>query len=85
MSAVFISFAFGDVRIIKEFGIGLATAIIIDAYVLRLFLVPSLMQLFGEWSWWFPAWLDRITPRVSIEGMPEITAVTESVEIDAVA
>jgi RND superfamily putative drug exporter len=68
MSAVFISFAFGDLRVIKEFGIGLASAIAIDAFVVRLFLVPSLMQLFGEWNWWFPAWLDRLVPRLSVDG-----------------
>ena len=68
MCSVFLSFAFGDQRIIKEFGIGLASAIFIDAAVIRLFLIPSLMHLLGESNWWFPRWLDRIVPNVSIEG-----------------
>jgi RND superfamily putative drug exporter len=67
MVAVFISFAFGDERVIKEFGIGLATAIFIDATLVRLILVPALMQLAGDWNWWFPSWLDRIVPRINIE------------------
>ncbi len=68
MCCVFISFAFGDQRVIKEFGIGLASAIFIDAFIIRLFLVPSLMHLFGEANWWFPRWLDRVIPNISIEG-----------------
>jgi RND superfamily putative drug exporter len=68
MVAVFISFAFGDNRVIKEFGIGLATAIFLDATLVRLVLVPAFMQLAGDWNWWFPRWLDRIVPKISIEG-----------------
>jgi RND superfamily putative drug exporter len=71
MGAVFVSFAFGDQRVIKEFGIGLGSAILIDAFVIRLFLVPALLQLFGEANWWFPRWLDRLVPNVSIEGPTE--------------
>ncbi len=67
MVAVFLSFALGDQRVIKEFGIGLATAIFIDATLVRLILVPALMQVMGEANWWFPSWLDRIVPRISIE------------------
>jgi len=68
MCSVFVSFALGDQRVIKEFGVGLAAAIFIDAFAIRLFLVPSLMQLFGEANWWFPRWLDRAIPNISIEG-----------------
>jgi RND superfamily putative drug exporter len=67
MVAVFLSFALGDERVIKEFGIGLATAIFIDATIIRLILVPALMQVMGEANWWFPDWLDRLVPRISIE------------------
>lgn len=68
MGAVFVSFAFGDQRVIKEFGIGLGSAILIDAFVIRLFLVAAVLQLFGEASWWCPRWLERLVPNVSIEG-----------------
>ncbi len=80
MGAVFLSFALGDQRVIKEFGLGLGVAVFIDAFVIRLFLVPALMQLFGEANWWFPRWLDRIVPNVSIEGPSDLTdtAATES-------
>jgi RND superfamily putative drug exporter len=68
MIAVFGGFIFGDGRIIKLFGIGLGGAIFIDAFILRTILVPSLMHLFGRWNWWYPAALEKITPRLSIEG-----------------
>jgi RND superfamily putative drug exporter len=67
MIAVFVSFALGDQRVIKEFGIGLATAIFIDATIVRLVLVPALMQVMGDANWWFPSWLDRLVPRISVE------------------
>jgi RND superfamily putative drug exporter len=67
MVAVFISFALGDQRIVKEFGIGLATAIFLDATVVRLILVPSIMQLLGDANWWFPSWLDRLLPRIGLD------------------
>ena len=71
MVAVFISFAFGDQRVIKEFGLGLAAAILIDATVIRLLVVPSVMHLLGNANWWFPRWLDRVVPHVSLEAPPE--------------
>jgi RND superfamily putative drug exporter len=67
MIAVFLSFALSDQRVVKEFGIGLATAIFVDATIVRLILVPSVMQLMGSANWWFPAWLDRIVPRVGVD------------------
>lgn len=67
MVAVFMAFAISDQRVVKEFGIGLATAIFLDATVVRLILVPSVMQLMGKWNWWFPSWLDRIVPRISVD------------------
>ena len=68
MIAVFLSFALAEGRVIKAFGLGLATAILIDATVVRLVLVPATMQLLGDANWWFPSWLDRLLPRVHIEG-----------------
>ncbi len=67
MVAVFGSFALGDNRVIKEFGIGLAAAIFVDATLIRLVVVPAFMEVAGEWNWWFPSWLDRIVPRISVE------------------
>jgi RND superfamily putative drug exporter len=67
MVLVFGSFILGGQRVIKEFGLGLAAAILIDAIVIRSALVPSLMLLFGEANWWFPRWLDRVLPRIHVE------------------
>jgi RND superfamily putative drug exporter len=67
MIAVFLSFALSDQRVVKEFGLGLATAIFIDATIVRLVLVPSIMQMLGRWNWWFPRWLDRLLPRFEVE------------------
>ena len=53
---------------IKEFGIGLATAIFVDATIVRLVLVPATMELLGDRNWWLPKWLDRILPHMSFEG-----------------
>ena len=66
MVAVFLSFAVSDQRVIKEFGIGLATAIFLDATLVRLILVPSIMQLLGDANWWFPRWLDRLVPHIGL-------------------
>jgi hypothetical protein len=64
---VFLSFMLGDSRVIKEFGLGLAFAIFIDATLVRLVLVPAAMELMGRWTWWMPAWLDRLLPGISID------------------
>jgi RND superfamily putative drug exporter len=70
MIAVFGSFVLGSERVIKEFGLGLAVAIFLDATVVRLMLVPALMELLGKANWWLPPALDRVLPRVSLEGPP---------------
>ncbi|MGD0702638.1 MAG: MMPL family transporter [Trebonia sp.] len=68
MICVFGSFVFGDpLRILKVFGLGLAASILIDATLVRLILVPSVMELLGKANWWMPRWLDRITPRLGAE------------------
>ena len=71
MILVFVSFVFGGQRIIKEFGVGLATAIFIDAVLVRTVLVPAVMHLGGKSNWWIPKWLDRVLPRLSVEGPEE--------------
>ena len=68
MISVFASFLLGDDRTIKLFGLGLASAVFFDAFVIRLVLVPALMHLLGRASWWMPAGLQRRLPRLSIEG-----------------
>ncbi len=67
MVTVFASFMLGEDRIIKLFGLGLASAVFIDAVIIRSVLVPALMQLFGKRAWWFPDWLDRVLPRIHVE------------------
>ncbi len=74
MIVVFLSFVLNDQRVVKEFGMGLAIAVLVDATVVRLLLVPATMQLMGRWNWWLPAWLDRVLPNISIEGSPEMGA-----------
>jgi putative drug exporter of the RND superfamily len=71
MFCVFASFVIGDVRVLKVFGLGLAAAVLIDATIIRLVLVPATMELLGRANWWLPATLDRVLPRVHVEGHPE--------------
>jgi RND superfamily putative drug exporter len=68
MVTVFLAFVLGPDRIIKEFGIGLATAIFVDATIVRIFLVPATMELLGGANWWMPGWLDRVLPHLDLEG-----------------
>jgi putative drug exporter of the RND superfamily len=53
---------------LKLMGLGLAVAVLIDATIVRMVLVPATMELLGDWNWWLPKWLDRILPRVQVEG-----------------
>jgi RND superfamily putative drug exporter len=68
MVFVFGSFIFESDRVIKLFGLGLATAVLLDATIVRMLLVPATMELLGDRNWWLPRWLDRILPRVAVEG-----------------
>jgi putative drug exporter of the RND superfamily len=70
MIAVFGSFALGDQRVIKEFGLGLAVAIFLDATVVRLLLVPAVMELLGEANWWLPNFLERLLPNAGVGSSP---------------
>ena len=67
MFAVFGAFVFGGQRIIQEFGVGLAAAVLFDATVIRSALVPALMQWWGPANWWLPSWLERILPKIKVE------------------
>jgi len=67
MVCVFGSFVLGDQRVLKLFGLGLATAVFVDATLVRMVLVPATMELLGDANWWLPRWLDRIVPTLSVE------------------
>ena len=67
MILVFGSFIFGGERVIKEFGLGLAAGVFLDAVLIRMALVPAAMFLFGRANWWFPGWLDRLLPRLAVD------------------
>ncbi len=67
MILVFASFILGGERVIKEFGIGLAAGVLVDAVLIRMAVVPSLMMMFGKANWWLPGWLDRVLPHVSVD------------------
>ncbi len=70
MVTVFGSFILGDQRVIKEFGLGLAVAVLIDASIVRMILVPATMELLGDANWWFPKWLQWL-PQLHVEGHTE--------------
>ncbi|HVT00310.1 MAG TPA: MMPL family transporter [Solirubrobacterales bacterium] len=85
MITVFASFLLGDERIVKLFGLGLASAVLVDAVIIRSVLVPAIMQLFGRRAWWMPEWLARILPNLAVEpaetpadGAPKPAVATES-------
>ncbi len=67
MVTVFAAFMLGEDRVIKLFGLGLASAVLIDAVIIRSVLVPAIMQLLGKRAWYFPSWLDRACPKLHVE------------------
>ncbi len=68
MISVFGGFGFAESIVIRSVGFGLAVGILLDAFVVRLLLMPALMHLLGHSAWWIPAWLDRLLPHVDVEG-----------------
>jgi RND superfamily putative drug exporter len=68
MVCVFTSFVLSGNPVVKEFGVGLAIAIAIDSTLVRCLLVPAVMTLLGKRAWWLPGWMERVVPRISIEG-----------------
>ncbi len=76
MIAVFASFVASPVPSLKMLGLGLAVAILLDATVVRMVLVPATMALLGKANWWLPAWLDRALPRLTVEAEPAQPAVS---------
>ena len=82
MISVFAAFVLGDDPVIKMFGVGLATAVAIDATIVRMVLVPATMRLLGDRNWWLPGRLDRLLPAIDVEGSaglpePEFEAVVD--------
>jgi RND superfamily putative drug exporter len=74
MILVFGSFILGGQRVIKEFGLGLAGGVLVDALVIRMAIVPAAMRLIGKPNWWFPAWADRIVPHMSVDPKDDFSA-----------
>jgi putative drug exporter of the RND superfamily len=74
MICVFVTFSLMGQRDVAEFGIGLAAAVALDAFILRTVLVPAAMHLFGAANWWLPRWLDRRMPHLSIEPPEDVPA-----------
>ena len=68
MVFVFGSFLLESDRVIKLFGLGLASAVFLDATIVRMLLVPATMELLGDRNWWLPGWLGRILPNIDVEG-----------------
>ena len=73
MVCVFASFSLSDIRPLRIFGLGMATAVLVDATIVRMVLVPSVMRLLGRAAWWMPSWLDRMLPGSN----PEADLVTD--------
>jgi RND superfamily putative drug exporter len=68
MISVFGGFVFSHIAMIRPMGFGLAAGVLLDAFVVRMVIVPALMHLVGNGAWWLPRWLDRILPNVDVEG-----------------
>jgi RND superfamily putative drug exporter len=84
MVAVFAAFVGNADPTIKQFGLGMAVAVAVDATIVRCLLVPAVMVLLGKSAWWLPSWLDRWLPHVSVEGEPEVkgSAAAEAVPVE---
>ncbi|WP_407640302.1 MMPL family transporter [Actinacidiphila rubida] len=85
MICVFFAFVLSGERVLAMFGIGLAGAVALDAFILRTVLVPSLMHLFGSSNWWLPGWLDRRLPHLAVEPAEDDDAVAVAAVATGVA
>ena len=79
MVMVALGFALEPDVVVKQMGVGLAAAVLLDATVVRLVLVPATMTLLGRYAWWLPAWLDRILPQVEPEPADDVTEGSDAV------
>jgi RND superfamily putative drug exporter len=89
MMVVFGTFMLADLSMMREMGFALAVAVLLDATIVRVVLVPATMRLMGKWNWWLPGWLDRILPQVVLEkdyapeaGVPEAGVPEAGVPIE---
>ncbi len=84
MTSVFAAFMLQDEPIVKSMGFALAVAVVFDAFLVRMTLIPALMYLMGDRAWWLPRWLDRLLPDVDVEGeklvRPHLTPRTTSTD-----
>jgi RND superfamily putative drug exporter len=71
MTSVFLGFVSDPDVVVKTIGLGLASAILIDVLIVRMVVAPAVMTLLGDRAWALPSWLDRVLPRISLEGEPE--------------
>ncbi|MFD2170016.1 MMPL family transporter [Tumebacillus lipolyticus] len=77
MVAVFAGFSFAEDVMIKQIGFALAVGILLDAFIVRIILVPAVMAIFGDKAWWLPQWLNRLLPNLDVEGDKLIAALNE--------
>lgn len=80
MTGVFVAFAMADIATTKQLGVGLTVAVLLDATLVRLVLLPAAIRLVGDRTWWLPGWLDRLLPTVDTEGGHGIVAAPRAVE-----
>src|SRR3546814_20370689 len=81
MVAVFSGFIFSHDIMIKQVGFALAAGILIDAFIVRLTLVPALMAVFDDRAWWLPPWLDRLLPDLDIARDKLLTMLSQQAEV----
>jgi len=80
MIVVFASFLLSPDRMLQQFGLGLAVAVLLDALVIRCLLVPTVMSLFGPRAWWLPTWLRRVLPRIALEPPSTPAAAADAIQ-----
>jgi RND superfamily putative drug exporter len=88
MISVFAGFISNADVVVKEIGFGLAVAVLLDAFVVRLTIVPAVLALLGNSAWWLPRWLERVVPHLDIEGQAlerQLTPAAAAVPVQAVA
>ena len=85
MVTVFGAFILEDQALMKLAGLGLATAIFVDATIVRMVLVPATMELLGDRNWWLPRWLDRLLPRIDVEGHSAVVDGADEPEVEELA
>jgi RND superfamily putative drug exporter len=83
MMAVFGGFMTGGESLVKMVGFGLASAVFFDAFVVRIAFVPAVLALLGKRAWWLPRWLDRLMPRVDVEGEALTQQVSAPIDLPA--